>query len=193
MIEEQLVHKEAQEIERLIREVEALPDPELRAKVVQLLQALMGFHAAGVERLMLIINDESNPAILRRLTGDRLVSSLLLLYGLHPLSLETRVQHAVEQLQGKLASQDAGVELLGISDGVVRLRLLRERESCQSRKKKLRTTVEQELYEAAPDLNEIQFVDEPQDQSSVSFVPLVRLRGSNGFTHTLNRPLPKQQ
>jgi Fe-S cluster biogenesis protein NfuA len=195
MIEEQLVHKQAQEIERLIREVEAIEELELRAKVVGLLQSLMGFHAAGIERLMQIVagDEADNPAILRRLAGDNLVSSLLLLYGVHPLSLETRVEHAVEQLQSKLASQAARVELLELTDGVLRLRLLRERQSCQSTKLQLRATVEQDLYEAAPDLNAIQFVDGPEDQSSITFVPLVSLRGRQGFTHTLNRVLPEQQ
>ena len=195
MIEEQLVRKQAQEIERLIREVEAIEELELRAKVVGLLQSLMGFHAAGIEKLMQIVagDEETNPAILRRLAGDNLVSSLLLLYGVHPLSLEMRVEHAVEQLQRKLTSQAAHVELLGLTDGVLRLRLVRERQSCHSTNLQLRATVEQDLYEAAPDLNEIQFVDEPEAQSSVSFVPLVSLRGRQGFTHTLNRVLPKQQ
>lgn len=195
MIEEQLVHKQAQEIERLIGELEAIPDPDLRTKVVGLVQALMGLHAAGIDRLMRIVagDDQSNPAILRRLAGDNLVSSLLLLYGVHPLTLETRVQHAIDQLQSKLSSQAARVELLGLADGVLRLRLLRERQSCHSTKLQLRATIEQDLYEAAPDLNEIQFVDEPEAQSSISFVPLVSLRGRNGFTQTLNRVLPKQQ
>ena len=195
MIEEQLVHKQAQEIERLIGELEAIPDPDLRTKVVGLVQALMGLHAAGIDRLMQIVagDDPSNPAILRRLAGDNLVSSLLLLYGVHPLTLETRVQHAIDQLQSKLSSQAARVELLGLADGVLRLRLLRERQSCHSTKLQLRATIEQDLYEAAPDLNEIQFVDELEAQSSISFVPLVSLRGRNGFTQTLNRVLPKQQ
>ena len=192
MIEEKLVHKQAQEIERLIQEVEAITEPDLREKIVTLVQSLLGFHAAGIERLMQIITaeGESSGALLDKLAGDRLVGSLLLLYGVHPLSLESRVEQAIDRLRSNPTLNAGAVELVGISDQVVRLRLLQDQQRCHSSKQMLRTAIEDALYEAAPDLDEIQFIDDVQ-QASVNFVPLVSLRGDRGFRRTFNRTLPK--
>lgn len=192
MIEEKLVHKQAQEIERLIHEVEAITEPDLREKIVTLVQSLLGFHAAGIERLMQIITaeGESSGALLDKLAGDRLVGSLLLLYGVHPLSLESRVEQAIARLRSNPTLNAGAVELVGISDQVVRLRLAQDQQRCHSSKQMLRTAIEDALYEAAPDLDEIQFIDDVQ-QASVNFVPLVSLRGDHGFRRTFNRTLPK--
>lgn len=192
MIEEQQVRKQAQEIERLIREIETITDPELRAKLVTLVQSIMAFHAAGIERLMKIIRDdvELSRSILNELANDNLVASLLLLYGVHPFSIEVRVEQALDRLRSNAVLNGGNIELLGISDGIVRLEVQNQK-NCQSSKQALRAAVEEALYEAAPDATEIQFVEEAQKEASVSFVPLISLRGKNGFTSTFNRPLPK--
>ncbi len=192
MIEEQQVRKQADEIERLIREIETITDPDLREKVVTLVQSLMALHAAGIERLMKIIRDdvELSRSILNELANDNLVASLLLLYGVHPFSIEVRVEQALHRLRSNAILNSGNVELLGISDGIVKLQVQNQK-NCQSSKQALRTAVEEALYEAAPDLTEIQFVEEAQKEPSVSFVPLISLRGKNGFTSTFNRPLPK--
>ncbi len=192
MIEEKLVHKQAQEIERLIREVEAITAPDLREKIVTLVQSLLGFHAAGIERLMQIIAAEGDGsgALLDKFADDRLVGSLLLLYGVHPLSLEARVERAIERLRSNPALNAGAVEVVEISDQVVRLRLAQDQQRCHSSKQMLRTAIEEALYEAAPDLDEIHFMDDVQ-QPSVSFVPLVSLRSDHGFRRTFNRSLPK--
>lgn len=192
MIEEQVVRKQAQEIERLIREIETITDSELREKVVTLVQSMMAFHAAGIERLMEIVADdgESSLSVLNDLANDNLVRSLLLLYGVHPFSMEVRVDQAFDQLRSSAILNGGTVELLGIGDGIVRLQIQNQK-NCQSSKQALRTAVEEALYEAAPDVTEIQFVEEAQKEPSVSFVPLISLRGKNGFTSTFNRPLPK--
>ena len=192
MIEEQLVHKQAQEIERLIREVEAITEPRLREKIVTLVQSLLGFHAAGIERLMQIIatEGEGSGSLQDKVAGDRLVSSLLLRYGVHPSSVEARVEQAVDRLRSDPALNAGTLEVVGISDEVVRLRLAYDQQRCHSSKQMLRTAIEEALYEAAPDLAEIQFIDDVQ-QASVNFVPLVSLRGDHGFRRTFNRTLPK--
>ncbi len=53
-------------------------------------------------------------ALIEKLGRDPLVSSLLVLYGLHPRSLEARVIDAVERLAPKLQRDGAVAELLGI-------------------------------------------------------------------------------
>ncbi len=192
MIEEQAVRKQAQEIERLICEIETITDAELREKVVTLVQSMMAFHAAGIERLMQIIRDggESSLSTVDDLANDNLVRGLLLLYGVHPFSMEVRIGQALDRLRSSAVLNGGNVELLGIGDGIVRLQVQNQK-NCQSSKQALRKAVEEAFYEAAPDVIEIQFVEEAQKEPSVSFVPLISLRGKNGFTSTFNRPLPK--
>ncbi|MFN2533326.1 MAG: hypothetical protein ABR555_18745 [Pyrinomonadaceae bacterium] len=192
MIEEGQVRKQAQEIERLVREFETITDAELREKVVTLVQSLMALHAAGIERLVQIITEQekSSRLIVDKLANDGLIAGLLVLYGLHPLSLEMRVERGLERLQFNPIIKSASLALIGISEGIVRLRV-QNQSSCHSSKQALRTAVEEALYEAAPDVTEIQFVEEAQKESAVSFVPLISLRGKDGFKSTLNRPLPK--
>ena len=46
-----------------------------------------------------------------------MVGGLLMLHGLHPLDLETRVRQALDQVRPYLRSHGGNVELLGVSDG----------------------------------------------------------------------------
>jgi Fe-S cluster biogenesis protein NfuA len=104
--------------------------------------------------------------------------------------MEVRIDQALDRLRSSAVLNGGNVELLGIGDGIVRLQVQNQK-NCQSSKQALRKAVEEALYEAAPDVIEIQFVEEAQKEPSVSFVPLISLRGKNGFTSTFNRPLPK--
>ena len=65
------------------------------------------------------------------LARDELVGSLLLLYGLHPLDLETRVRQALEKVQPTLRSRGGSAELLELTEGAVRVRLETAGHGCQ--------------------------------------------------------------
>ena len=49
------------QIEGLIRKTEALPDPGARALALELCQAVLGFHASALERLIEIISQTGEP------------------------------------------------------------------------------------------------------------------------------------
>jgi len=145
------------QIEGLIRKIENLPDPEARASALALLQALMEFHGAGIERLMELVaeSEDAGYAIFDRFAEDELVGSLLLLYGQHPLPLETRVTKALDRVRPYLDSHGGNVELLSVSDGVVRLRMQGSCKSCPSSSMTLKLAIEEAIYAAAPDVMEI--------------------------------------
>ena len=48
-----------QQIEALIRQVEASADPGLRAGVRELVEALLEYHGAGLERILEILRESS--------------------------------------------------------------------------------------------------------------------------------------
>ncbi|HEX2268790.1 MAG TPA: hypothetical protein VHH35_04625, partial [Pyrinomonadaceae bacterium] len=59
---------------------------------------------------------DQTASLLDKIAGDRLVASLLLLYGIHPSSLETRVRQALDRLRSNPILSSSSLELLGITD-----------------------------------------------------------------------------
>jgi Fe-S cluster biogenesis protein NfuA/nitrite reductase/ring-hydroxylating ferredoxin subunit len=146
------------QIEGLVRKVEGLPDPEARTSAIALMQALMEFHGAALDRLMELVAETGDDgyAIFDRFAADEAVSSLLLLYGLHPLPLEQRVTQALEKVRPYLDSHGGNVELLSVADGIVRLRMQGSCKTCPSSAMTLKLAIEEAIYAAAPDVSEIQ-------------------------------------
>ncbi len=95
---------------------------------------------------------------------DEIVGGLLLLHGLHPLDLETRVCQALDQVRPFLRSHGGNVELLSLSDGVIRLRLQGNCHGCPSSAVTMKQTIEQAIMTHAPDAIALHVegaVDEP--------------------------------
>lgn len=168
-----------QRIGELVGELENITDPEARASAKALVQLLLDLHGAGLERVMEIVakNDESGQRTIDDLGREPLVSSLLVLYGLHPLDVESRVAQAVERVRPQVRKGGGELDLLGIEAGVVRLQLQVTGHGCGSTGKTLKKLVEDVLYEAAPDMNRliIEGLEEPAGSSG--FVPLGKLGG----------------
>src|ERR687887_1661189 len=74
---------------------------------------------------------------------DELVSHLLLLHGLHPLDVESRVEQALDEVRPYLHSHGGDVELLRIEDGVARLRLEGTCNGCPSSSATMRLAIEE--------------------------------------------------
>ncbi len=147
-------------IEDLVRRLEKVPDPESRNTAHALMEAILELHGAGLERIMEIVFDtgEAGQATIRQLAADSLVSNLLVLHGLHPDEIETRVQQAL----GKL---NPGAELLGVFEGVVQVRL--SGSGCG-----LKDSVEAGIRAAVPDAVDVVIEEGPQWND---FVPLQSL------------------
>jgi Fe-S cluster biogenesis protein NfuA len=134
-------------IETLLDEVEAFPDERARDTATELVQALLDMYGEGLSR---IVAEGSVPV------EDELVAHLLLLHGLHPVPLEERVVGALEEVRPYLRSHGGGVELLGIDEGVVRLRLEGSCNGCPSSAVTLKLAVEEAINKAAPDIERIE-------------------------------------
>jgi Fe-S cluster biogenesis protein NfuA len=172
-----------QRIDELVRNLETVSDPEARANAVELIQSLMELHGSGIERMLEIASEAGGPGrgIINEFAGDELVKGLLLLYGLHPVSLETRVLEALDKVRPYLHSHGGNVDLLGIEDGVVRLRLQGSCKSCPSSSMTLKLAIEEAIYEAAPDVAAIEAegATEQLPAAAPGFVQLERLRGKD--------------
>jgi Fe-S cluster biogenesis protein NfuA len=165
-----------------VQAIDTWADPNLRAKAVELVQALMDFHGAGLDQMMEITAQAgaAGYAIFDNFAKDELVGNMLLLYGLHPLDLETRVIRALDKVRPSLNLHEGGVELLGISDGIVRLSLQGNCDGCPSSAMTLKHTIEEAIYAAAPDINAIEVKGVTISTEPNSFVQIQKSNG-NGF------------
>ena len=157
-------------METLLQEVDSQPDTAARSRTKEIVQALMDFHGAGLGRIMEHLSSAGEEGQLQidLLAQDELISSLLLLYGLHPLPLETRVHQALEKVEPYLRSHGGNVELLGTEEGIVRLRLQGSCRGCPSSAITLKQTIEEAIYEKAPDITGIEVEGEPDQPASIS-------------------------
>ena len=101
--------------------------------------------------------------LIEQFGDDELVGSLLLLYGLHPVDLETRVRQALDKTRPYLRSHGGNVELAGVDPtGVVRLRLQGSCHGCPSSAMTLKLAIEKAIHEAAPDVAGIEVEGESE-------------------------------
>jgi hypothetical protein len=142
---------------------------------VDLLQAVLEFHAAALDR-MLEITAESSEALLDRIAADDLVSSMLLLHDLHPDDLETRVHRAVDKLAEMFRSLGAKLSLVAIEPGTLRLQFDSPRSWTGA---PVKASVENAIFQAAPEI-EIVVIEGLKETPPVNFVSVSTLLASNG-------------
>ncbi len=171
--------EEVGRIAELVHEIESVADPALRATAKELVQCVMDLHAAGIERMLEIVSKagESGERIIQSLGRDDLVSSLLVLYNLHPEDFETRVNRGVEKARHLLARRGATLDVLAIGGGAVRLQFNMQGHSCGSTANEIQSTIRESLSETAPDAVDIQ-IEAPPEQPESGFVPLAKLQSA---------------
>jgi Fe-S cluster biogenesis protein NfuA/nitrite reductase/ring-hydroxylating ferredoxin subunit len=134
-------------VQELSSRLDAL-EPDARETAEALVAAVVEMYGEGLERVVAAVDEE----LLGRLADDPVIASLLLIHDLYPVPLEERVQEALERVRPYMESHGGNVELLGIEDGVARLRLEGTCSSCQASSVTLELAVRKALMETAPDL-----------------------------------------
>ena len=144
-------------MEALLGEIETLSDPNARSKAAEVVGVLLELYGEGLARMMEVVAEgEERERTFDAFAEDELVSHLLLLHGLHPLDLETRVVRALEEVRPYLQSHGGNVELLGVEEGVARLRMQGSCSGCPSSTVTLKLAIEEAIQKTAPDLERIQ-------------------------------------
>jgi len=148
----------ASRVEELLARLEALDDAGARAAAEGLVAALMELYGEGLERIFRALGDrdEAVARVRDELVEDGVVASLLLIHGLYPIDLETRVRGALDGIRPYMHSHGGDVTLVGLEDGVARLRLEGSCDGCRSSAQTLELAIRQALEEAAPDLEGIE-------------------------------------
>ena len=106
-------------VEDLLRGLEGCADPVARESARELVRALLNLHTAGLAQAMELAGAD----VVARLAADPLVSGLLLLHGLHPLSANERVRRALGPARPRFHAHGGDVEVVEATDDAVRLRL----------------------------------------------------------------------
>jgi len=181
-----------QRVGDLVAGLENIEGPEARASAKALVQLLLDLHAIGMERALEIVakKGEWGQQAIDDMGRDPVVSSLLVLYNLHPLDLATRVAQAVEKVRPHVGKAGGELELLGVDNGVVRLRLRLVGHACASTKSTLKGMVEGAIYEAAPDMSRLLMEGLEEQSGADGFVPLGKLGGVHAPPATVGSVAP---
>ena len=130
-------------IEDLLGQIRA-SDPEVAGRAEQVVGLLVDLYGEGLSRVVDLVNPEA-------LVDDPLVASLLLLHGLHPDPVETRIERALDRIRPGLGGKKLDVVGLG-DDGKLRLRLSSPLDGCPSTIGTVQQTIEDAVTEWAPEV-----------------------------------------
>jgi Fe-S cluster biogenesis protein NfuA/nitrite reductase/ring-hydroxylating ferredoxin subunit len=168
---EQLIER----VQTLTAQLEEVQDLQARAVADELVSAVIQLYGEGLERIMAALDDA--PEVRRRLVDDGVVASLLLIHDLYPVDLETRVNEALASVRPYMESHGGDVELLGIRDGVARMRLVGHCDGCPASSSTLELAIKKALEESAPDLDglEVEGVEQP-----AFALPVIEPNGNGG-------------
>ncbi|WP_159920260.1 MULTISPECIES: NifU family protein [Nocardia] len=134
-----------------------------RERAEQLVRELVELYGAGLTRVVGLLDAEA----VERLARDDLVASLLLVHGLHPHDVDTRVRAALDSVRPYLGSHGGDVHLVDIVDGVVRLELAGSCKSCPSSSVTLELAVDDAVRAAAPEIESIEVVAAQPESAGV--------------------------
>jgi hypothetical protein len=136
--------------------------PVARDRAEELVRLVADLYGAGLERLLDLLHEHGalTDEAMEAVAGDELVAGLLLVHGLHPYDVSTRIERA-------LSGQD--VELLEVTaDGVARLRMPA---GCASSSAARRSAVEAAIEAVAPEVTAIE-VDDAVPAGAAAVIPV---------------------
>jgi len=146
--------REGERIQKLVEKIGALDDSKARGMLQECLESVLSFYGHGLERILELV-DQAGPEgekVRETLIHDPGVRGLLLIHGLHPVPLETRLSEALDKVRPYMESHGGNVELISLEDDYAKLRLQGHCKTCPSSTVTLELAVRAAIEEACPDL-----------------------------------------
>jgi len=195
-LDDQQALERVSRIETLLSEVESLKDPQARATAIEALQGILELYGEGLTRIMAKVTRSGHEEIVQAFADDELVAHLLLLHDLHPVTVEARIQQALQEVRPYLQSHGGNVEFLGVEQGIAHLRLQGSCHGCPSSTQTLKTAIEEAIQKAAPELLGIEAEGTVAPAPPVAnFIPISTLHLSESAhgksTHGKSAPEPQ--
>jgi Fe-S cluster biogenesis protein NfuA/nitrite reductase/ring-hydroxylating ferredoxin subunit len=140
-------------LEELVERLDDLPE-EARSLAQECIQSVLTLHGEGMARVLQLIANTGQPgqAVTDALLQDKLVRTLLLIHGLHPESMETRLRGALEKVRPYLQSHGGNLELVSLEQDIARLRFNGACQTCPSSAVTMELAIRRAVEEACPDL-----------------------------------------
>jgi Fe-S cluster biogenesis protein NfuA/nitrite reductase/ring-hydroxylating ferredoxin subunit len=142
-------------VEGLLEELERLSDETAQRTAMDAAQALLDMYGEGLDRIVGVLAAHDDGTLAGELGDDELVSHLLLLHGLHPVPVQQRVAEALQGVLPYLESHGGDMQLVGVEQGIVHLRLQGSCSGCPSSSMTLKLAIEDAIFKAAPDVEEV--------------------------------------
>jgi Fe-S cluster biogenesis protein NfuA len=154
-------------IQELVEKAGTLPDPATRALIHECLESILALHGQGLARMLELIKEPQpqGQTLLDVLGQDPLLRGLLLIHGLHPVDLKTRLGAALNKVRPYMESHGGNVELLSLENDVARLRLQGACKTCPSSSVTMELALRGAIEEFCPDLMgmEVEGVAQPAE------------------------------
>jgi Fe-S cluster biogenesis protein NfuA len=150
MTDEQ-ARERAARMEDLLEALEGLPSAA-RDTATEAVATLLDLYGEGLARIAARVPADA-------LVGDEVVAHLLMVHGLHPVPVQQRVETALDEVRPYLHSHGGEVELLGVRDGIVSLRLQGSCSGCPASRTTLELAVNEAIRKAVPEVEDIRAED----------------------------------
>ncbi|KUL45973.1 nitrogen fixation protein NifU [Streptomyces sp. NRRL F-4489] len=151
-------------INELLERLEAAPGPTVQDALAAV-RSLTEVYGEALARVL----DRADPALARELADDELVGHLMVLHGVHPEPVATRVARAVRRLRDQLRERGADLELAGIDGQLARVRLTAK--GCGAGTDGVLDAVRETILAVAPELDGVE-LEPAAGQAPAAFVPL---------------------
>jgi Fe-S cluster biogenesis protein NfuA/nitrite reductase/ring-hydroxylating ferredoxin subunit len=153
MDERHNLNETGEHIERLLDDLRAMSSPPVRERVDEVVRSILRLYGEGLDRIMSMVRRTESEKLTAELAQDSLVASLLILHGLHPQSMDERVQMALARVRPYLGSHGGDIEVLAVDDqtGFVKLRMKGSCDGCPSSLLTVKLAVETAIRELAPE------------------------------------------
>lgn len=138
-----------------LERMEEIEDGKTREEVFALLEGIDVLHRQGLGRILDLIGSLGGPRAVEQISQDPIVRTLLEMYDLPEADERTQVERALEDVYPYFQSHGGKLDLLGVENGRVRVRLSGSCEGCPGTATTLQRVVEEALREGFPGFKEL--------------------------------------
>ena len=103
------MNRQGRRIEEIVAQIDEMPNPAARALMQECMESVLGFYGDGIARMMELVKRSGigGQKAYDDLLHDNIVRGLLLIHGLHPHDLATRVREALDKVRPYMESTAA--------------------------------------------------------------------------------------
>lgn len=150
-----------------LERMESIEDPQTREEVFALLEGIDVLHRQGLGHVLDLIGSLGGPQAVEQISQDPVVRTLLEMYDLPEPDERTQVERALEPVYPYFQSHGGKLDLLGVENGRVRVRLSGSCEGCPGTATTLERVVEEALREGFPGFEELVAEEPPAENEPI--------------------------